>query len=265
MKLFKKLQATAQTKPPSPDFTNRFKEVKELAESGDVTPQQFFDALFKDAKYRLPTSKEIKDYGVPKDAKVFYIDEQNTFVQHSDGTWNDYDLDAPGESGGDKGIYDFFMDNFVKDTGDVSMVFYRGAFIDDDLQSAVEEQRDGDGDGDGPDEPPTGGGSNTPGSGFSDYVIDLASGNTDPDKDLQERLDEDVEELAVDFIENIYEDAGDVYDLAQDIKDNKPEGMSDKEFIDDAAAQMRENLEAIVDRAIEDRNDFVEEWRRRAC
>jgi hypothetical protein len=244
--------------PPSPDFTNRFKEVKELAESGDVTPQQFFDALFKDAKYRLPTSKEIKDYGVPKDAKVFYIDEQNTFVQHSDGTWNDYDLDAPGESGGDKGIYDFFMDNFVKDTGDVSMVFYRGAFIDDDLQSAVEEQRDGDGDGDGPDEPPSGGGSNTPGSGFSDYVIDLASGNTDPDKDLQERLDEDVEELAVDFIENIYEDAGDVYDLAQDIKDNKPEGMSDKEFIDDAAAQMRENLEAIVDRAIEDRNDFVE-------
>jgi hypothetical protein len=244
--------------PPSPDFTNRFKEVKELAESGDVTPQQFFDALFKDAKYRLPTSKEIKDYGVPKDAKVFYIDEQNTFVQHSDGTWNDYDLDAPGESGGDKGIYDFFMDNFVKDTGDVSMVFYRGAFIDDDLQSAVEEQRDGDGGGDGPDEPPSGGGSNTPGSGFSDYVIDLASGNTDPDKDLQERLDEDVEELAVDFIENIYEDAGDVYDLAQDIKDNKPEGMSDREFIDDAAAQMRENLEAIVDRAIEDRNDFVE-------
>ena len=116
-------------------------------------------------------------------------------------------------------------------------------------------------DGDGPDEPPTppsGGGSDTPGSGFSDYVIDLASGNTDPDKDLQERLDEDVEELAVDFIENIYEDAGDVYDLAQDIKDNKPEGMSDKEFIDDAAAQMRENLEAIVDRAVEDRNDFVE-------
>jgi hypothetical protein len=115
------------------------------------------------------------------------------------------------------------------------------------------------GDGGGSDEPPSGGGSDTPGSGFSDYVIDLASGNTDPDKDLQERLDEDVEELAVDFIENIYEDAGDVYDLAQDIKDNKPEGMSDKEFIDDAAAQMRENLEAIVDRAIEDRNDFVED------
>jgi hypothetical protein len=115
------------------------------------------------------------------------------------------------------------------------------------------------GDGGGSDEPPSSGGSDTPGSGFSDYVIDLASGNTDPDKDLQERLDEDVEELAVDFIENIYEDAGDVYDLAQDIKDNKPEGMSDKEFIDDAAAQMRENLEAIVDRAIEDRNDFVED------
>jgi hypothetical protein len=117
------------------------------------------------------------------------------------------------------------------------------------------------GTGDGTDEPPTpptGGGSNTPGSGFSDYVIDLASGNRSPDKDLQERLDEDVEELAVDFIENIYEDAGDEYDLSQDIKDNKPEGMSDKEFIDDAAAQMRENLEAIVDRAIEDRNDFVE-------
>ena len=116
--------------------------------------------------------------------------------------------------------------------------------------------------GDGPGEPPTppsGGGSDTPGSGFSDYVIDLASGNTDPDKDLQERLDEDVEELAVDFIENIYEDAGDVYELSQDIKDNKPEGMSDKEFIDDAAAQMRKNLEAIVDRAIEDRNDFVED------
>jgi len=115
--------------------------------------------------------------------------------------------------------------------------------------------------GDGPDEPPTpptGGGSNNPGSDFSDYVIDLASGNRFPANDLQEQLDEDAEKLAVDFIENIYEDASDEFDLAETIKDDKPEGMSDKEFIDGAAAQMRENLEAIVDRAIEDRNDFVE-------
>ena len=116
-------------------------------------------------------------------------------------------------------------------------------------------------DGDGLDEPPTpptGGGSNTPGSDFSDYVIDLASGNRFPANDLQEQLDEDAERLAVDFIENIYEDASDEFDLSETIKDDKPEGMSDKEFIDGAAAQMRENLEAIVDRAIEDRNDFVE-------
>jgi hypothetical protein len=117
------------------------------------------------------------------------------------------------------------------------------------------------GDGDGPDKPPTpptGGGSNNPGSDFSDYVIDLASGNRFPANDLQEQLDEDAERLAVDFIENIYEDASDEFDLSETIKDDKPEGMSDKEFIDGAAAQMRENLEAIVDRAIEDRNDFVE-------
>ena len=133
--------------PPSPDFTNRFKEVKELAESGSPTPQEFFDALFKDAKYRLPTSKELKDYGMPKDSKVFYVDEQDTFVQHSDGTWHNYDLDAPGESGGDKGTYDFFIDNFVGATDDLSLIFYRGAFIDDDLQLAVQEQRDGDGPG----------------------------------------------------------------------------------------------------------------------
>jgi transcriptional regulator with XRE-family HTH domain len=109
-----------------------------------------------------------------------------------------------------------------------------------------------------PTTPPTGGGSSTPGSSFSDYVIDLASGNRSPANDLQEQLDEDAERLAVDFIENIYEDASDEFDLAETIKDDKPEGMSDKEFIDGAAAQMRENLEAIVDRAIEDRNDFVE-------
>jgi hypothetical protein len=240
--------------PPSPDFTNRFKEVKELAESGDVTPQQFFDALFKDAKYRLPTSKEIKDYGVPKDAKVFYIDEQNTFVQHSDGTWNDYDLDAPGESGGDKGIYDFFMDNFVKDTGDVSMVFYRGAFIDDDLQSAVEEQRDGDGDGPGePPTPPSGGGDNTPGGGFADYVVDLAEDNSDLGKDLEERLEDDAADVGAELMDQMYDDASRRYELADDIADNKPEGMSNDEFVRDAVAKMRKQLSDIADSAIDER------------
>jgi hypothetical protein len=134
---------------------------------------------------------------------------------------------------------------------------YYAGFFDKDGNRLPGPPADG-GDGTTPPEGPSSGGSNTPGAGFSDYVIDLASGNRFLDKDLQEQLDVDVEELAVDFIENAYEDAGDVYDLAQDIKDNKPEGMSDKEFIDDAAAQMRKNLEAIVDSAIEDRKDLVE-------
>jgi hypothetical protein len=241
--------------PPSgpgsnPDFTNRFKEVKELAESGSPTPQEFFNALFKDAKYRLPTSKELKDYGMPEDSKVFYVDEQDTFVQHSDGTWHNYDLDAPGESAGDKGTYDFFIDNFVGATDDLSMVFYRGAFIDRDLQLAVEKQRDGEGPGEPP-TPPSGGGDNTPGGGFTDYVIDLAEDDADLDKDLEEKFDGDAEEAGIELMDQIYEDASRRYELSQDIADNKPAGMSDDEFVRDAVAKMREQLKAIVDSAIE--------------
>jgi len=127
-----------------------------------------------------------------------------------------------------------------------------------------EDQQFDEGDGDGPNEPttpPTGGGEgdNTPGAGFVDYVIDLAEDNRDLGKDLEEKLDDDAEEAGIDLMDQIYEDASDRFDLSQDIADNKPDDMSDDEFVEDAVAKMREQLSDIVDAAIEERRSLEDD------
>ena len=130
-----------------------------------------------------------------------------------------------------------------------------GLDLDENLGDGIDKVN-----GDGPDEPPsrpTGGGN--PGSGFTDYVIDLAEDNADLGKDLEEKLDDDAEEAGIELMDQIYEDASRRYELSQDIADNKPEGMSDDEFVRDAVAKMREQLSSIVDSAIDERRAFEDD------
>lgn len=119
---------------------------------------------------------------------------------------------------------------------------------------------------DNPPNPPSGSGesssgdgSSTPGGDFADYVIDLAEDNRDLGKDLEEELDNDAEEAGVSLMDQVYEDASDSYELAQAIVDNKPDGMSDEQFIDDAVAKMREQLSDVVDAAIQERRDLEDD------
>jgi hypothetical protein len=126
--------------PPSgKDFSNRFADVQTLADSG-ASSDEFFNALFKDAEYTVPDDDDQQDYNVPADAKIYFTDIDNMLVQYSDGTWHDHSSEGY-ETPADEAVYDYFKDALLKNTGDSSIVFYNGAFVDKDLQGEIEEAR----------------------------------------------------------------------------------------------------------------------------
>ena len=120
-------------------------------------------------------------------------------------------------------------------------------------------------DGDGP-QPPSGEeppalppSGDTPGGTFADYVEDLSRAEADLAKDLEENLDGDAAEVGTEFVDKMYEDASSRFDLAIDIADNKPDDMSNEQFVDEAVARMREILSDLVDSAIEERRNLEDD------
>ena len=259
------------------DITSRafsYDKAKKTASDPSKPAQERYAAIFDGAKGRdffkytadSGVERSELDPSIPEGTEVVFADGdgQNLTLRYPDGTYHYLDTGATSDNGlitaDPVSAYDAegVNDKVLKDLLDINSLMYaRGGFIDDARQGEIARSSSG---GSGPDEPPTPPtGGNTPGSGFTDYVIDLAEDNSDLGKDLEEKLDDDAEEAGFDLMNQIYEDASDRYELSQDIADNKPEGMSDNEFVDDAVARMRKQLSDVVDSAIEERRSLEDD------
>jgi transcriptional regulator with XRE-family HTH domain len=266
----------ARSNPPAAEFD--YASAKAIALDESKSGQERYAALFDGARgeklsdyiEKIGVDAEEFDPSTPMDAEVvlFIENGDGLVLRYPDGAY--YWVET-GSVNADTGLltptnvneYDGEVNNKnFKDYFDAeSGLFAFGGIIDEQRQNALEDgvANEGEGDG-GPDEPPsrpTGGGN--PGSGFTDYVIDLAEDNSDLGKDLEERLDDDATDVGAELMDQIYDDASRRYELSQDIADNKPEGMSDDEFVRDAVAKMREQLSSIVDSAIDERRAFEDD------
>ena len=257
------------------DIPFNYDAAKKIALDPSKSAQERYAAIFDAASGRdffeyvadSGVERSELDPSIPEGAEVVFADGdgQNLTLRYPDGTYHYLDTGLSDENGlipvDPVSAYDAEGVNnaVLNDLLDInSLAYARGSFMDSAHQDLIAKGSSGDS-GDEPPAPPSGDGENTPGGGFADYVIDLAEDNRDLGRDLEEKLDDDAEEAGVDLMDQIYEDASDRYELAQDIADNKPDDMSNEQFIDDAVAKMREQLSDIVDAAIQERRDLEDD------
>ena len=219
------------------DIKNNVDNVPWFDENGESN----FTELLKDDS----GTRNENGIAVPADSITIATDEYGdaVIVRMPDGSWMQYDSDGNSNPWTDKERQELIKD--IKTNVDNVPWFDENGNSD-----FVELLKDGNGSG----EPPTppsggGGGGDTPGGGFTNYVIDLAQDDTDLGKDLEEKLDSDAQDAGIELMDQIYDDASSRYELSQDIIDNKPEGMSNDEFVRDAVSTMREQLSDIADAA----------------